>query len=408
MTSADLIVTNARVLTMNEATPQAVAVAVASDRILAVRSAGKIMALRGAGTELVDAKGATLLPGFFEIHCHVFLGKAELGHLQLAGVMGFDNTARAIRAYAEGRPGKGMLVAQGADYAIFGRPTTRHEIDRIVPDRPLALVAGDHHTVWANTVALQAAGLLRGRETPVGSEVVMEQDGLASGELRERPAFDPVLAMVGLVRASLGLANGDEPETPPTPEQRAADRAMLFAGLSYLASYGITSAVNMDGNLYTLELLQEGRLPVQVETAFHFKPWMDLPLKPTVSQIPRHRWPDADRWTSLDAPLAFASDWPVSDVAVLRGIRAAVCRRPWTEDLPDEGIGLMGTLAAYTCNGAWASHTEERTGRLRRGLLADMVLLSGDIEALPPEEIDRLTDMLTVCGGRVTHQAARA
>jgi len=131
---------------------------------------------------------------------------------------------------------------------------------------------------------------------------------------------------------------------------------------------------------------------------------MDLPLEPTVNQIPRHRWADAYRWRSLDAPLAFASDWPVSDVAVLRGIKAAVCRRPWTEGLPDERVGLLGTLAAYTRDGAWAAHTEHLTGQLRPGLMADLVLLSGDIEAVPPEDIDRLKVAVTVCGGEVTYR----
>lgn len=548
MIPADLIVTNARVLTMDEAAPRAEAVAVAGGRILAVGTAREIEAHRGPATEVIDAGGATLLPGFFENHCHVFQGGAELKHLQLTGVMGMEAVAQAVRAYAEGRPGTGLLVGQGADYAIFGRPSTRQDLDNILPDRPFAMVAGDHHTVWANTPALLAAGLLHGRETPAGSEVVMGPDGLATGELRERPAFDRVMEMAGTKRASLGLATGGEPDPAPSPEERAADREMLLAGLRHLAAHGITSAVNMDGNLYTLELLRElrdeGRLPVRVKVAFHFKPWMDLsvldkasamardwqddwlssgfvklfmdgvidsgtalltedypgrpgwrgeplfdsarfaviateadrrglqiavhaigdgavrtvldgyeaaretngprdsrhriehielihsddvprlrtlgvvasvqpphppgamdlPLEPTVSQIPRHRWADAYRWRSLDAPLVFASDWPVSDVAVLRGIKAALCRQPWTGDLPDERVGLMDTLAAYTRTGAWASHAEDRTGRLRAGMLADLVLLSGDIEATPPEEIDRLAIALTICGGEVTHR----
>jgi hypothetical protein len=550
MPFADLILTNARVLTMDEGAPRAEALAVAGDRILAMGTTADIAALRGPGTEVIDAGGATLLPGFMESHCHVFMGGSELGHLQLVNIMGFEATSQSVRDFAAERPGTGMLVAQGADYGIFGRPTTREDLDRIVPDRPFAMVAGDHHTVWANTAALRAAGLLHGHETPPGSEVVMGTDGLATGELRESPAFDPVMAMAGGTRASLGLRTGGEPETPPTPEERAADLDMLEAAAKHLAGHGITSAVNMDGNLYTLELLQElqdqGRLPIRVKVAFHFKPWMelgmlekasammrdwrgdwlrsgfvkmfmdgvvdsgtavmtedypgrpgwrgeplfdqgwfnevateadrrglqiavhaigdgavravldgyeaaraangprdsrhriehielihphdiprlrelgvvasvqpphppgcmDLPLEPTVSMIPRHRWPHAYLWRSLGVPLAFASDWPVSDVAVLRGIKAAVCRQPWTEDLPDERVGLMGTLAAYTSNGAWAAQMDDAVGRLRPGLLADLVLLSGDIEATPPEEIDRLSVALTVCGGRVTHRAS--
>jgi len=548
MTVADLIVTNARVLTMDEGAPRAEAVAVAGDRLLAVGRSDEVAALRGPGTEVIDALGATLLPGFVESHCHLFYGGAELGHLPLTGVMGMEAVGRAVRDYAAAHPDLPVLVAQGADYAIFGRAAARADLDQILPDRPLALVAGDHHTVWANTAALRAAGLLHGRDLPAGSEVVMGEDGLATGELRESPAFSPLMNLAGVERASLGLRTGGEPETPPTAEERAADRAMILAAARHFAAHGITTAVNMDGNLYTLDLLREldeaGELPLRVKVPFHFKPWMDLgqldtaeamardwqgdrilsghvkmfmdgvvdsgtalmtedypgrpgwrgeplfepawfaevateadrrglqiavhaigdgavrtvldgyeaarrangprdsrhriehielihpddrprlrslgvvasvqpphppgcmdlPLEPTVSQIPRHRWADAYRWRSLDAPLAFASDWPVSDVAVLRGIKAAVCREPWTEDLPDERLGLLGTLAAYTRNGAWAAHMEHLTGRLAPGLMADLVLLSGDIEATPPQEIDRLGVALTVCGGEVSHR----
>ena len=55
------------------------------------------------------------------------------------------------------------------------------------------MTAYDHHTVWANTAALTAAGLLHGADTPEGHEVVMGPDGLATGELREFEAFSPSL-----------------------------------------------------------------------------------------------------------------------------------------------------------------------------------------------------------------------
>ncbi len=117
-------------------------------------------------------------------------------------------------------------------------------------------------------------------------------------------------------------------------------------------------------------------------------------MEPTTSRIGRARWADAYRWRTLaeaGARLAFASDWPVSDVSVLRGIRAAVTRQPWAEGLQDERIGLMATLAAYTIGGAYAEHTDDRKGMLRKGYLADLVLLSGDIEAVAPDAIDSLT-----------------
>ena len=104
------------------------------------------------------------------------------------------------------------------------------------------------------------------------------------------------------------------------------------------------------------------------------------------------------------APLAYASDWPVTDVSVLRNLKAALTRKPY-EGADDERVDLMAALRAYTAGGAWAAHRESVTGRLVPGLAGDLVLLGGDIEAVAPEEIDRLGIALTVCGGRITHEA---
>ncbi|MFZ1467359.1 MAG: amidohydrolase family protein, partial [Paracoccaceae bacterium] len=232
---AELIVTNARILTMDPACPRAQAVAVAGGRILAVGTSQDIAAMAGPATETVDAKGATLLPGFVESHCHLFMGGAELGHLQLGGLQGFDAVAAAVRSFAAAHPDQPMLMAQGVNYNLFGPPTTRHDLDRILPDRPFAMVSTDHHTIWANTAALTAAGLLGGFETPPGSEVVMGADGLANGELREPPAYEPVTALTGEERTTLGLRTGGEPEVAPTPAERAADLAMMRRALDHLA-----------------------------------------------------------------------------------------------------------------------------------------------------------------------------
>jgi predicted amidohydrolase YtcJ len=98
------------------------------------------------------------------------------------------------------------------------------------------------------------------------------------------------------------------------------------------------------------------------------------------------------------APLAFASDWPVTDVSVMRGIQAALTRVPF-EGCQDERVGLMEVLRAYTAGGAWAAHLEDVTGRLRPGLAADLVLIDGDIESIPAGEIGRTGIALTIYGG---------
>jgi len=551
--SADLIVTNGRVLTMDEDDSRAEAVAIKDGLILAVGDAGTIESLKGAGTQVVDAQGGSVVPGFIEAHMHLFSGAAELAHLQLAGVHGFDALNDAIRAYAAGRPDAKMLVGQGVDYTVLGdERVTRIHLDAILPDRPFCMAAPDHHTVWANTKALEQAGILHGRALGPGNEIVMGEDGLATGELREGEAFGPVLALAGEERVRLGLSTGGEPDPTPSPAERAADRDIMRRGLAWCAKHGITSIQNMDGNLYQLELLSEiaaeEGLPCRVRVPFHFKNFMDLsmldkasmmaeryrsgwlasgtvkvfydgvldswtavmlepyadrpgwlgeplfsperfkelaveidrrglqiavhsigdgavravldgyeaaresngardsrhrvehievisaadvprfaelgaiasmqpphppgamdfPLEPTVSRIGRERWPLSYAWRTLKdagAHVVFASDWPVSPIDPIRGMQAAIRRKRWAETDPDQSFSLMESLAAYTVEGAYAEFAENTKGRLKPGYLADLAVLSADIEATAPEALHTVRPAVTICGGRITYRA---
>lgn len=547
----DIIVTNARVLTMDKAHPRAEAVAITAGKISGVGTRAEIETRADPVTRVIDAKGRTLLPGFVESHLHLVLGGAELSHLHLTGLNGIAALRTAFLDFSERHPDKPLLMAQGADYGIVGHPMTRADLDAMIPDRPIAITAHDHHTVWANTAALKAAGLLQGMATPHGHEVVIGPDGLATGELREFEAFAPVIALGGEARLNLGIATGAEPSPWPDAAERAIDKAKVLAGLKHCAAHGITSMVNMDGNLYTLALLREiqteGNLLARVKVPFHFKPhmalseldradqmthefnddWlqsgfvkmfmdgvvdsrtafmlddypdqpghrseplfaperfkeiateidrrglqiavhaigdgavrctidgyeaaqkangrrdsrhriehielihradisrlgtlgitaslqpphppgaMDFPVLPTMERIARDRWQDAYLWRSLaeaGAPVAFASDWPVTDVSVMRGIQAAMTRHPY-DGCRDERLGLLETLHAYTAGGAWAAHRDHVTGRLVPGLAGDLVLIDGDIETLPPDEIGQTGIALTICGGHITHEA---
>ena len=114
---------------------------------------------------------------------------------------------------------------------------------------------------------------------------------------------------------------------------------------------------------------------------------------------------DAYLWKTLadhGAPLAFASDWPVTDVSVMRGIQAALTRVPY-EGAGDERVGLMEVLRAYTAGGAWAAHLEGLTGMLRKGMAADLVLIDGDIEAILLTELGATGIAMTICGGKTTY-----
>lgn len=550
--TADLIIENARVLTMDNDNPRAAAVAVSGGRILAVGSRDDVNALASSATRRIDAAGASVLPGFVESHIHLFPGGAQLDNLSLAGVSGYDAIAAAIRGRAASHPQERLIMVEQAVYGMFGpdQPITRQVLDSIISDRPIALYAGDHHTMWGNTAALKLAGLLHGRDLPPGNEILMGDDGLAAGELREFEAFGPLIALTPTGgRETLGLL-AQEPGTPPTAAERAVDRDILRRGLAYCASLGITSFHNMDGNAYQLELLQEideaeglicrGRIPFRIlpdtplatlsAAVAHRRRWnsdrlkadfvkifMDgvieatnafmledfgghpgvrgsayfeqdqfdeicvavdrlgfqvavhaigdaavrrtlngyeaarkangardsrhrvehietldpadvhrfaelgvvcsmqpthapgayFPPEPSLSLIGPERMKTAYAWQTLrdtGAKVCFASDWPVAPLDPLLGIQTAMTR-PQIAGVPDQRQSLTNALAGFTSDGAYTEFTEDRKGVLKSGALADLVILSGDIEATPAEAIADLKVTMTICDGRITYQA---
>jgi predicted amidohydrolase YtcJ len=135
---------------------------------------------------------------------------------------------------------------------------------------------------------------------------------------------------------------------------------------------------------------------------------MGLPLEPTVSRIGRARWPLSYAWRTLKnagARVVFASDWPVSPIDPILGIQAAVLRKRWADDDPDQSFSLHESLGGYTVEGAYAEFMEHRKGRLKPGFMADLVVLSADIEATAPEALHMVRPVTTICGGKITYQA---
>lgn len=107
--------------------------------------------------------------------------------------------------------------------------------------------------------------------------------------------------------------------------------------------------------------------------------------------------------------LVFGSDWPVVTSDVFRGLYVAVTRKtregtPPGGWLPDQAVTLDAALRHYTVDGAWAAFEEQERGTLTAGKWADLVVLSHDLFAGPPEKILDTRVLLTMAGGRVVHR----
>lgn len=275
----DIVIFNGALITFDPSTAGATALAIGQGKIVAMGSDADISAMAGPETRMIDAAQASVLPGFIDSHVHLFCGSVELGYLDLHGVTGLEALTAAVGPYAASNPDDAVVFAVQADYAILhpDQTPTRQELDTACPDRPFAMFAPDHHTVWANTAALELAGVLHGGETAAGCEIVMGTDGLASGELREPGAYAAILALTRHGGRDLaGLINGKNPEPAPGPQDRAKDKAALARGMKHCAAQGITGVQCMDGNVYQLELLSEmeaeGTLLCRTSIPLHLRP----------------------------------------------------------------------------------------------------------------------------------------
>ncbi len=283
MPHADLIITNARIITMNKAQPFAESLAVAGNRIIAIGSHEDVAGFKAKHTRMIDAQGKSVIPGIIEGHVHLFGGAAELGGLMVSHVKSLAEFHDSVSQYRKAHPEEKIVIAHGIAHESLGKdgPITRQMLDRIVPDMPFYVNCFDHHTAWANTKALEAASIMRGRELPVGNEIVLDSEGNATGELKEPAAYMPVqeLGSTG-GREFLGMNTGGDPVPPATPSQRASDQALLKKGIAFANSLGITTMHNMDGNWYQLQLLKnildQGELNARMEIPFHQKNYFEI------------------------------------------------------------------------------------------------------------------------------------
>nr|BEK70161.1 amidohydrolase [Kitasatospora purpeofusca] len=185
MTKADLVFTRGPVHTGDAARARATGLAVTGGRITAVGH-DEVRDLIGPGTEVVDLTGKLLLPGFQDAHIHAVFGGTELVVCDLTGTVGVADYLERIRAYADANPDQEWITGSGWSMESFeGGLPTRQLLDSVVPDRPVYLTNRDHHGAWANTRALELAGVDRDTPDPADGRIEREADGTPSGVLQE-------------------------------------------------------------------------------------------------------------------------------------------------------------------------------------------------------------------------------
>ena len=394
----DVIVTNARIYTVNPQQKWAEAIAVRGDKIIAVGDRKQIEALRGPATKVIDAGQRLLLPGFTDCHIHFMDGSLGLRRVDLNGATTVAEIQKRVKTYADAHPKEPWIQGMGWTYPTFG-PTAlpnKKILDDVVPDRPVYLVAFDGHSSWANSKALAMAGIERNTPDPPNGKIVRDENGDATGALKE----------------AAGDFVGSKTPPPTRPERLEA----LRKGIREANRVGLVRVHSAGQDFEYLDLYNELRNRGELTLRFYVAYFLDPPgLTPEATALienARRQYNSKDDWiaggavkTMLDgvveahtaAMLAPYTDDPTQSgklfwnpgkykatIADLdaRGLQI------FTHAIGDKAVRLA--LDAYQ-NAAEVNHTKDARPRIEH------------IETIAAEDVDRFGKLAVVASMQPLH-----
>ena len=261
---ADLVLTNGRIVTVDDGRPEAEAIAISKDRIQALGTAAEIKAMTGPNTQVIDLQGQLAIPGFIESHGHFSgVGGAQL-QLNLMNVESWDKVvAMVAEAVSRARPGEWIYGRGWHQEKWTSRPAvnvegfpTHASLDKVSPNNPVLLVHASGHAAFANGKAMELSGIRRPTESPAGGEILRDPNanGDATGLLRETAQR--------LIKRGAGAP-------PPTPEETTArERKALELASAEVLAKGITTFQDAGSDFATIDrmkqMVDEGKMGVRL------------------------------------------------------------------------------------------------------------------------------------------------
>lgn len=236
---ADWVLHNAQIYTVNDAQPEAEAMAIRDARILMV---GRDQDVLGTYPDArrVDAEGHTVVPGLIDAHAHLMGLGQSLIQVDLVGTSSKQEIVDRLEEFAQDLPDDAWLTGRGWDQNDWPEQAfpTRQDLDDAFPDQPVWLTRIDGHAAWGNTAALEAVGMeqLQAMDDPEGGSIVRADDGTPTGVF---------------IDAAMGIVEQKVPE----PSDAELDRALDLA-LQETAKYGLTGVHDAGASRSTIQRYQ--------------------------------------------------------------------------------------------------------------------------------------------------------
>lgn len=308
--TADLIIHNGNIWTANSNIPTAEAMAVVEGKIVAVGTSEEVMNWKGTETEMIDAEGRLVTPGFIDCHVHFLTGGRNLASVQLRDAKSPEEFAQRIIDFAK-TVEKGTWILGGDwDHENWGGELPlRSWIDEGTPDHPVMVNRLDGHMALVNSKALELAGVDDNTPDLEGGEIVRDSEGQLTGVLK-----DNAMGLVGSV--------------VPDPSEAEMDRA-LAAAMNYVAAQGVTSVHHVGGTPFqsTFDAINRAKasenLITRVYAMMPLPAWADLAEK--IEQEGT-----GDEWVKIGGLKGFVDG--------SLGSHTAAFHEPYTDAPGDKGI----------------------------------------------------------------------
>ena len=236
---ADLILTNARIYTVNDGHPIAGALAVRDGLVQFVGSEREALAFRGPNTRIVDGGGHVVIPGMVDAHAHLLNLGFTLRQVSLVGTKSYDEVVARVVARAREVPAGQWIEGRGWDQNQWGdtRFPTHDALSRAVPGHPVVLTRVDGHALLANAAAMRAAGVGAGTRDPEGGRIERTASGEPTGVFVDR-------------------AKGLVERVVPPPSKEEARRATLEA-IKEANRWGLAGVHDAGESRQTIDLFEE-------------------------------------------------------------------------------------------------------------------------------------------------------
>ena len=528
---ADTIYHNGRIWTGQQDTPWAGSVAIRGERIIYIGD--DHTKYKSTATVMQDLEGKLVVPGFIDNHTHFLMGGHDLASVDLRAAKTKADFIRILKEYATSVSKGRWILGGNWDHENWGGELPEKEwVDSVTREHPVFVTRYDGHMAFANSKALQLAGIDLKSRSPAGGLIVKNKKGEPAGVFKDEamglinaaiPPFnekemdefferaqthalengitqvhdmgmyggwtelatyrrnkekgklkmriysfvplsnwkkldsfcradgkgDDMLrwgGLKGFVDGSLGSTTAwfyepylDEPDSKGFP---VTDTALLREWVNGAHRAGLHVAVHAIGdraNDFILDVFhQVNQLDRNSDNRFRIEHAQHLSVaalekisyENVIPSMQPYHAIDDGRWAykRLDsarlkrtyafktllakgARLTFGSDWTVAPLDPIEGIHAAVTRstldgkhpQGW---YPEEKITVTEALRSYTYHNAFAGYQEDRLGVLKKGMLADLVVLSDDIFKIDPVELKKIRVERTIINGKEVYTRA--